>query len=224
MKRFLVLVVVAASVFAYPVPASAGESFPASVPLPDGFYPEAIAVGRGHDFYVGSLLDGAVYKGDLRTGQGDVFASGFPSRVVAGLSFDPRSGLLWGVGSDAGAGRAFVFDGRSGDLIAAVEVPGAFLNDVVVTREAAHITDSLADVIWSIPLDPRGRPAGPAQAIPLSGDFTFVTEGDFPLNLNGIDATPNGRQLVAVHSTLGLLYRIDPGTGTATQIDLGGDA
>lgn len=224
MKRLSVLVVVLAIVVAWPGPAAAGQSFPASVSLPDGFYPEGIAIGRGHDFYVGSLLDGAVYKGDLRTGQGDIFASGFQGGLVAGLFFDARSGLLWGVGFDSGAGRAFVFDGRSGERVAAVEVPGAFLNDIVVTREAAYITDSLADVMWSVPLDRRGRPAGPAQAIQLSGDFQFVTEGALPINLNGITATRNGRQLVAVHSTLGVLYRIDPTTGTATRIDLGGDA
>lgn len=226
MKRLSVLVVALAIVVAWPAPATAtaAQSFPASVPLPDGFYPEGIAIGRGHDFYVGSLLDGAVYKGDLRTGRGGIFASGFQGGLVAGLSFDARSGLLWGVGFDSGAGRAFVFDGRSGERVAAVEVPGAFLNDIVITREAAYITDSLADVMWSVPLDRRGRPAGPAEAIQLSGDFQFVTEGALPINLNGITATRNGRQLLAVHSTLGVLYRIDPATGTATRIDLGGDA
>jgi hypothetical protein len=223
MNRFLALVGLAAIVIAFPAPASASPSFPASVPLPAGFYPEGIAVGRGHQFYVGSLLDGAIYRGDLRTGQGEVFASGVQGRVVAGLSFDDRSGLLWGVGFDATGGGAFVFDGRSGEQVAEVEIPGAFLNDIVVTREAAYITDSLADVIWAISLDRRGRPVGPAQAIPLSGDFTFVTEGALPINLNGITATPNDRQLVAVHSTLGVLYRINPITGTATEIDLGGD-
>jgi len=224
MNRILVLVGVAAIMIASPVPVAASPPFPASIPLPAGFYPEGIAVGRGHEFYVGSLLNGAVYKGDLRTGQGDVFASGVPGRAVAGLSFDRRSGLLWGVGFDATGGGAFAFDGSSGEQVAEVEIPGAFLNDIVVTREAAYITDSLADVFWSIPLDRRGRPAGPARAIPLSGDFTFVTEGALPINLNGIAATPNGRQLVAVHSTLGVLYRIDPSTGTATEIDLGGGA
>lgn len=224
MKRLSVLVVVLAIVVAWPGPVAAGQSFPASVPLPDGLYPEGIAIGRGHDFYVGSLLDGAVYKGDLRTGQGDIFASGFEGGLVAGLSFDARSGLLWGVGFDSGAGRAFVFDGRSGERVAAVEVPGAFLNDIVVTREAAYITDSLADVMWSVPLDRRGRPAGTAEAIELSGDFQFVTEGALPINLNGITAARDGRQLVAVHSTLGVLYRIDPDTGSASEITLGGDA
>jgi hypothetical protein len=43
-------------------------------------------------------------------------------------------------------------------------------------------------------------------------------------NLNGIAATANGRELVAFHSTLGVLYRIAPRTGTATEIDLGADA
>ena len=102
--------------------------------------------------------------------------------------------------------------------------PGAFLNDVVVTREAAYVTDSLDDVLWTIPLDRRGRPAGPARSIALGGDFTFVTEGELPINLNGIVAPRDGRQLIAGHSTLGLLYRIDPKTGIATQIDLGPDA
>ena len=191
------------------------------MPLPDGFYPEGIAIGSGHDFYVGSLLDGAVYKGDLRTGEGDLLVAGAAGRLVAGLSFDNRSGLLWGVGSDGGSGAALAIDGTTGELVAHVEVPGAFLNDIVVTREAAYITDSLADVFWTIPLDNRGRPGGAARAIPLTGDFSFVTTGELPINLNGITATPNGTSLLAVHSTLGLLYRIDPISGEATEIDLG---
>lgn len=219
--RRIILGVVMALVFA--VPASASQNFPASIPLPDGFYPEGIAVGTGHTFYAGSLLDGAVYAGDLRTGEGDILATGVEGRLVAGLSFDRRSGLLWGVGSEDGAGRAFVFDGTSGDLVAAIAIPGGFLNDVVVTREAAYITDSFADVLWTVPLDNRGRPAGPAEAIPLTGDFEFVTTGDLPINLNGIDATPNGKTLVAVHSDLGVLYRIDPRSGEATEIGLGED-
>lgn len=223
-KRVLVWLGVAMVMLASAVPVVAKPSFPASMPLPVGFYPEGIAVGSGHQFYVGSLLGGAVYKGDLRTGQGQVFASAVQGRVVAGLSFDQRSGLLWGAGFDASGSGAFVFDSRSGEQVAEVEItgtfPASFLNDLVVTRDAVYITDSLRAVIWSVPLDRRGRPAGPAHAIPLSGDFTFVPG----TNLNGIAATPNGRQLIAVHSTLGVLYRIDPSTGTATEIDLGADA
>jgi len=223
MKRLAILVSVVAVVGSFAMPAVAGPVFPSSVPLPDGFYPEGIAIGRGHAFYVGSLLDGAIYKGDLRTGEGGVIAPGTEGRLAAGLSFDKRSGLLWSAGIDDGAGAALAFDGTTGELVANVEVSGAFLNDIVVAREAVYITDSLADVFWTIPVDNRGRPAGAAEAIPLTGDFTFVTTGAFPINLNGITATPDGTALLAVHSTLGVLYRIDPTTGEATEIDLGGD-
>lgn len=222
MRRFVLLLAVAAMLIAPSAPAGAGQAFPDSIPLPDGFYPEGIAIGPGTAFYAASLLNGALYEGDLRTGEGAVVHPGEEGRVVAGLSFDARSGLLWGVGFDSDGPQAYVFDAASGDLVATVPVPGAFINDVVVTRTAAYITDSFGDVLWTIALDARGRAAGPAQAMPLSGDFTFVTEGDLPVNLNGIDATPNGKWLIGAHTALGTLYRIDPGTGEAVEIDLGG--
>jgi hypothetical protein len=42
-------------------------------------------------------------------------------------------------------------------------------------------------------------------------------------NGNGIDASPDGEYLLVVNSTTGLLYRVDPGTGEASEIDLGGE-
>lgn len=202
----------------------AAAAFPERIPLPDGFYPEGIAVGAGHDFYVGSLLDGAVYKGDLRTGEGAVLADGVKGRFLAGMKYDRRSGLLWAVGGDGEGTKLFAFHGRSGELIHEIAIDGVFINDLVITRDALYITDSMADQLWTVPLTNRGAPAGPPRAIPLSGDFEFVTAGELPINLNGIDATANGRTLIAVHSTLGVLYRIDPATGVATEIDLGDDA
>ncbi len=230
MRRFAVLLsalTVATVAIAGPaaVPVAGAGVYPETVPLPVNFYPEGIAVGNGHGFYVGSLLDGAIYKGDLRTGEGAVLAGGSPGRAVAGLSFDTRSGLLWGVGFSAGAGAVFGFDSDTGELVHELALAGAqFPNDVVVARDALYVTDSLAAVLWRVPLTKRGTPDGPAVAIPLSGDFEFVGEADpLPINLNGIDVTSNGKTLVAVHSTLGLLYRIDPATGQATEIDLGAD-
>jgi hypothetical protein len=204
--------------------AVATPTFPDSIPLPDGFYPEGITIGTGSDFYVGSLLDGAVYKGDLRSGEGAVLVDGAEGRVIAGLAFDRRSGLLWAAASQQGVPAVYAFDARSGDLVHRIPINGTFLNDLVVTRDALYVTDSLSDVLWTLPLTTRGTPGDLPSALPLTGDFTFVTEGELPINLNGIEATPNGKALIAVHTTLGVLYRIDPETGETTEIDLGGGA
>lgn len=207
-------------------PASAGGAFPASLPLPAGSYPEGIAVGTGTDFYVGSLFGGGLYAGDLRTGEGAVVVPGVEGRVVAGLSYDARSGLLWGAGSESGSPTVFVFDPAAGALVLAVAVPvagpPALLNDLVVTRTAVYVTDSFADVLWVVPLSARGLPSGPVEPLPLTGDFVLVTEGDLPINLNGIAATPDGRWLLSAHTALGVLYRVDPRTGEALELDLGG--
>ncbi len=225
-RRRSVLVVLTALVASLLVGLPAGArapAFPDSLPLPDGFYPEGIAIGSGQDFFVGSLLDGSLYRGDLRTGEGEVIASGALGRWLVGLDHDARSGLVWGAGIDGGAGAVLAFDAATGELVHVVAVPDAgFLNDLVVTRQALYVTDSFADRLYRVPLGAAGHPTGPATAIPLSGDFELVLEGDLPLNLNGIDATPNGRWLIAAHTSLGVLYRIDPATGTATVIDLGG--
>jgi sugar lactone lactonase YvrE len=223
MRRIAMFSVAFATSLALTGPAMGAPAFPAQIPLPDGSFPEGIAVGHGHDFYVGSLLDGALYKGDLRAGDGEVIAPGADGRVVAGLSFDRRSGLVWGVGFDQGAGAILAFDGVTGALVHTIAVAGAgFLNDVVVARDALYVSDSLASVLWVVPLTGRGAPVGAATARTLSGDFEFVSEGALPINLNGIDVTPDGKTLIAVHTTLGVLYRIEPTTGVASEVDLGG--
>ncbi len=217
--RLLVAVPVVSILMA--LPAAAGPAFPDTIPVPSGSYPEGVTVGQGHELFVSSLLDGALYRTDLRTGDGEVIAEGQSGRLTAGLFHDKRSNLVWAAGLDGGAGAVIAFDADSGDDVAVVSVPGAFLNDLVVTRTAVYVTDSLADVFWTIPLDQHGLPSGPATAVPLSGDFTFVTQGPLPVNLNGIRATPDGSTLIAVNTSAAELYRIDPQTGEATTIDVG---
>jgi sugar lactone lactonase YvrE len=46
--------------------------------------------------------------------------------------------------------------------------------------------------------------------------------GSFVFNANGIEASANGKWLIVVNSTVGKLYRVDPATGEATEIDLAG--
>ncbi|MEK8105192.1 hypothetical protein NKG94_08380 [Micromonospora sp. M12] len=42
------------------------------------------------------------------------------------------------------------------------------------------------------------------------------------MNLNGISTTPDGRALIVVQSTTGMLYRVDPATGVSTAVDVPG--
>jgi hypothetical protein len=67
---------------------AAKGTFPEIIPLPDGWQPEGIAVGRGASFYVGSLLTGAVYGGDLRTGEGEIVVPPQEGRIAVGLAVD----------------------------------------------------------------------------------------------------------------------------------------
>jgi hypothetical protein len=71
-------------------------------------------------------------------------------------------------------------------------------------------------VLYKVPIDRHGT-IGDPQTITLGGDYVHVANA---FNLNGIDATSNGKRLVAVQSANGRLYRIDPTTGVAKTIAL----
>ncbi|MBI5565712.1 MAG: superoxide dismutase [Chloroflexi bacterium] len=199
-----------------------GDDFPAVINLPNGHRPEGIAIGKGKMFYAGSLANGSVYAGDVRTGEGATLVPPETGRALTGLYVDERHDRLFAAG--AGTGKGFVFDTETGATLAEYQLAEGtptFVNDVVVTRNAAYFTDSNQPVLYRLPFGRRG--ALPDQSgverIPLSGDYVFVP-GAF--NANGIEATENGRWLIIVHSTRGELYRVDPRTGATTLIDLGG--
>jgi sugar lactone lactonase YvrE len=219
----LALLIILAMLLVSASPAgAAAKPFPEIIPLPGGFAPEGIAVGRGHNFYVGSIPTGAIFHGDLRTGEGDLLVPSQEGRAAIGLWVDDRTNYLYVAGGDTGQG--YVYDAGTGAEVAVFQLtdPGTFVNDVVVTRDAAYFTDSFRPFLYRVPLANDGSiPAGSTpEEIPLGGDFTQVPG----FNTNGIDATPNGKWLVIVNSALGALYRVDPETGVATGIDLGGDA
>jgi hypothetical protein len=203
-------------VAATPAAASRSSAFPDVIALPDGFSPEGIAVGYGSTVYAGSLVDGAIWKGNLRSGSGEVWVDGTDGRIAVGLDFDRRSGNLWVSGGPGGEGR--VYDGRTGAEIAVIPLEPGFINDVVVTRDAAYFTNSFAAEFYRVPLDRRGNPAGDAVVVPLSGDFQLEA-GQF--NANGIEATQDGHRLVIANSFFGELYSVDPHSGHAEVIDLG---
>jgi sugar lactone lactonase YvrE len=213
-KRIASLAALAAAVLTLPLVA-AGAAFPDRIELPNGWLPEGIATGKGTTFYAGSRAAGAVWKGDLRTGEGSVLVQPQAGRVATGLMVDRRDRLFV---SGANTGRAWVYDADDGSELAAYNLATAptFINDVVVTREAAWFTDSQKPVLYRIPIGQRGE-LGAAETVPLSGDYSHQTG----FNLNGIDSTRDGRTLIVVQSNTGKLFTVTR-RGVTEEIDLGG--
>lgn len=200
------------------------KAFPELIPLPNGFRPEGIALGRGTSFFVGSLANGSIYKGDLRTGVGETLVPGQPGNIAVGLALDLRTNYLFVAGGTTG--KAYIYDAATGENMATYELTtdsSTFVQDVVVTRAAAYFTDSFRTFIYRVPLSNSGdlTSDGDIEEIELVGEFAsdFVP-GAF--NANGIDATSDGALLVIVNSTMAKLYTVDPNTGLADGIDLGG--
>ena len=192
------------------------KAFPDVLPLPNGFAPEGIVAGTGNDFYVGSLADGSIYRGDFRSGEGEVIFT--PAEGISvGLDFDERTKYLFVAGGPGGG--AYVLDTRSGAVVTDYDFGGAFVNDVIITKDAAYFTDSFTPKLYRVALSTKGEPTGETTTLTLGGEFDFVPGG---FNANGIEATPNGDALIVVNSSVGALYLVDPATGEATQIDLDG--
>ena len=194
----------------------AAAPFPESFALPDGFQPEGIAIGPGPRAWFGSRVDGDIYEVSLRTGEGEVISQG-PGTASVGMKSDHRR-HLYVAGGDAGTAR--VVDTRTGEVVAdyALTTTPSFVNDVVLTRRAAWFTDSANPQLYRVGRAPDGTPATTATTVPLTGEWVQGTG----FGANGIATTPTGHALLVVNSTTGLLYRVDPATGEATEVDLGG--
>ena len=108
-------------------------------------------------------------------------------------------------------------------LLATFIPPGEVgaLNDVAITRDAVYVTDSFNAQLVKIPLPANGSlpSEDDATLLPVTGDFVQTRVWS---NLNGIVAK-NGALLVGQSNT-GKLFRVDPATGTADEVDLGGAA
>jgi hypothetical protein len=225
-RRFIVLFIAVLAFVLAPWPATAAppDNFPDRIDLPNGFFPEGIESGRGTTFFVGSLIDGAILRGDLRTGSSAVLAPGATGRASLGIAYEASQNRLWvaggGSGFNAGVGDVRVYDASSGELLATFVPPdpvGA-LNDVAITHDAVYVTDSFNAQLVKIPLPADG--SLPSQdsvtLLPVTGEFV-QTPG--VANLNGI--VYKSGMLVVAQSNTGQLFRVDPATGVATKINIG---
>jgi CubicO group peptidase (beta-lactamase class C family)/sugar lactone lactonase YvrE len=202
-----------------------------ALPTGGGGFPEGIAFDAATgDFYVGSTIDGTIYRGNVETGTVGVFLPGQPGRVSLGLALDGR-GRLFVAGGQTGA--IAVYDTRTGQLLLEAAnglAPNTFLNDVAVSPTGdAYFTDSFNPLLYRIPATaiPRGlgtpAPAPTTDALEVVVDFTAtgVNLAQPGFNANGIVATPDGRYLLLVQTNTGALFRVDTTTGQTIQVDLG---
>ncbi|MEV0291705.1 MULTISPECIES: hypothetical protein [unclassified Kribbella] len=219
MSRFRKLALIVSAVA---LTVAAAAPFPASIPLPNDFAPEGIATGPKNTFYAGSLTSGDIYRGSLRTGKGAIFVDAPPGRQAVGLKVEREAKRLWVAGGLQG--KAYVYSTRDGRTVADLTLtaaPNSLINDVVVTKRAAYFTDSFNPALYKVPIGKHGRIGSP-QTIPLTGPAAAII-GELP-NLNGIDATPDGRTLIVGHTPLGALFLVDPKTGVSRAITITGGA
>ncbi|GAB3888015.1 SMP-30/gluconolactonase/LRE family protein [Terrabacter terrigena] len=197
-----------------------GGHLPNSVALPNGTQPEGVTSGPGATFYVGSVADGRIVTGNLRTGEVRPLLPAAAGRSLRGLFFDRRTGLVWAVGSLGEDGHIWAVDAMSGAVVSDTMVPGAgFLNDLVVTRRAVWATDSGVNRLTVVRLTRHGEPTGAAaRFVELTGEWPGST-GAF--NANGIRRLPDGA-LVLNHSTSGGLWQVDRRTGVTRRIEVVG--
>jgi hypothetical protein len=202
-------------VIALLVPAApAGSGAQSSIALPAEFRPEGIASGKGDSFYVGSIPLGAVYRGSYRTGEGSVLVPPHEGRNHTGLKVDTRFDRLFVAGGPSKA--IYVYDSKTGADLETFMLPDAgFVNDVVLTPNAAYFTDSLVPQLYRVGIRPSGRLTEPRR-IKYRGDLVF-TAG---FNANGIDTLERSHGLVVVKTNTGQLFRVNGITGFTREIKL----
>ena len=212
---FLLVAVVAA--LAMPAAAAPAEV----IALPGATSAEGIANGGGTTFYAGDLFAGDIFRGDIQRGTAELFIDAPAGRMAVGMAADLEHDLLFVAGGFTGQG--YVYDTRTGATVAFYQfgTPGtalvpstAMVNDVALTKDGAWFTDSFQPRLYFVPISEAGV-LGSFHTLQVTGPAAEIS-GQF--NLNGIQATPNGKTLIVAHSANGELYTVDPVTGSSATI------
>ena len=181
----------------------------ARIPLPAGYQPEGIAA-HGGSLYVGSISTGAVGRLDPESGAFKTIVP--PADDASAIGVEATGKYLAVAAGELGAINVYRRGSENFVTGFSTQKKDTFVNDVARIGSTFYATDSRQKVLLTI--KPGGKQTDGTKLV-LRG----VPYGK-GLNLNGI--VDYGEVLVAVHTTNGNLYRIDPRTGEADKIDLGG--
>jgi hypothetical protein len=197
--------------------APAAAARPAEViVLPGASSAEGIAAGRGATFYAGDLFRGDIFRGNVQRGTAEVFIDAPEGRQAVGMAVNVAHDLLFVAGGFTGQG--YVYDTRTGATVASYQFAApatSLVNDVAVTKDGAWFTDSFQAQLYFVPVSRAGVPAPTFRTLAVSGP---AAELSGEVNLNGIQATANGKTLVVAHSANAQLYTVDPATGSSATI------
>ena len=207
--------------------------WPDLIPIPVGFEAEGIEMGKDTDFFVGTVSwsgdltnAGAIYKGNLVTGEGQVLVPP-TGKPVAGLSYDARTDYLYAATGFSGgfAGPRWeqgikVYTATSGRLLGEIIFGDDMaINDVLVTDTAVYCTDSVSTTLYKLPLEDDGKVfSSTFEKIEMTG-FEMV-EG---INANGLVGDFDGKELLIINLSTGVLYLVDTESGAASPVNIQGD-
>jgi hypothetical protein len=205
------LLVALVATFAMPAAAAPAEV----IVLPGASSAEGIANGGGTTFYAGDLFAGDIFRGDVQRGTAQLFIDAPTGRMAVGMAADVDHDLLFVAGGFTG--QAYVYNTITGATVATYQsgVAGtSLINDVALTKDGAWFTDSFQPRLYFVPVNEAGVP-GSLLTLQVNGPAAEIS-GQF--NLNGIQATPDGKTLIVAHSTNGELYTVDPVNGDSATI------
>jgi sugar lactone lactonase YvrE len=186
--------------------------------LPGATSAEGIAAGRGATFYAGDLFAGDIFRGNLQRGTAERFIDAPAGRMAVGMAVNVAHQLLFVAGGFTGQG--YIYDTGSGATVASYQFgtpPASLINDVALTKDGAWFTDSFQAQLYFVPVSRAGVPSPTFRTLALSGPAATLI-GNGAVNLNGIQATANGKTLIVAHSANAQLDTVDPTTGVSATI------
>src|SRR5215204_7438213 len=164
--------------------------------LPGATSAEGIAGGGGATFYAGDLFAGDIFRGNLQRGTAERFIDAPAGRMAVGMAVNVAHDLLFVAGGFTGQG--YVYDTRTGATVATYQFgapPATLVNDVALTKDGAWFTDSFQAQLYFVPVSRAGVPGLTFRTLDLSGPAATLI-GNGAVNLNGIQATANGKTLI----------------------------
>ena len=217
-RQYVLPLLLLTLVAALAAPAAAAR--PAEViVLPGATSAEGIAAGRGATFYAGDLFAGDIFRGNLQRGTAELFIDAPAGRMAVGMAADVAHDLLFVAGGFTG--QAYIYDTRSGAPVASYQLgtsTSSLINDVTLTKDGAWFTDSFQARLYFVPVSRAGVPSATFRTLALSGPAAAISPVSGAVNLNGIQATANGKTLIVAHSANAQLDTVDPITGASATI------